>query len=145
MCVCVCDCVISLRYPLPNAHEPYCHLWPVRLYSIFPHYLINSTIFEKSYGIWNVYFYSLYNFCLKHFSFQEELCEKLSKKYICSHVKYPVLWSDCNETWISLTGFRKVFKCIFFFANPSSGRRVISCWQTDITKLILRRRLKNVC
>ena len=25
----------------------YCHLWPVRLYSIIPHYLINGTIFEK--------------------------------------------------------------------------------------------------
>jgi hypothetical protein len=25
----------------------YCHLWPVRLYSIFPYYLINDRIFEK--------------------------------------------------------------------------------------------------
>ena len=25
----------------------YWHLWPVRLYNIFPHYLINGTIFEK--------------------------------------------------------------------------------------------------
>jgi hypothetical protein len=25
----------------------YCHLWTVRLYHIFPHYLINGTIFEK--------------------------------------------------------------------------------------------------
>jgi len=28
-------------------HAPYCHLWPDRLYKIFPHYLINGTIFEK--------------------------------------------------------------------------------------------------
>jgi hypothetical protein len=27
----------------------YCHLWPVWLYNIFPHYLINSTIFEKKF------------------------------------------------------------------------------------------------
>jgi hypothetical protein len=26
---------------------PYCHLWPARLYHIFPHYLISGTIFEK--------------------------------------------------------------------------------------------------
>ena len=39
-------CVFNLRYPACNAHVPYCHLWPVRLY-IFPHYLINGTIFEK--------------------------------------------------------------------------------------------------
>jgi hypothetical protein len=25
----------------------YCHLWPVRLYQRFPHYLINGMIFEK--------------------------------------------------------------------------------------------------
>jgi hypothetical protein len=31
-----------------NAHAPYCHLWPVRLYNIFPHYLTNSMISEKT-------------------------------------------------------------------------------------------------
>jgi hypothetical protein len=40
-------CVYSLRYPVRNAHEPYCCLWPVRFYSTFPHYLINGTNFEK--------------------------------------------------------------------------------------------------
>jgi hypothetical protein len=40
-------CVCSLKYPACNAHAPYCHLWPTRLYKIFPHYLINGTIFEK--------------------------------------------------------------------------------------------------
>jgi len=30
-----------------NAHAPYCHLWPARLYIIFAHYLINGTIFER--------------------------------------------------------------------------------------------------
>jgi len=40
-------CVCSLRYPACNAHASYCHLWPARLYSISPHYLINGTIFEK--------------------------------------------------------------------------------------------------
>ena len=42
-------CVCSLRYPACNAHVPYCHLCPVRLYNIFPHYLINDTIFKKKY------------------------------------------------------------------------------------------------
>jgi len=28
-------CVCSLRHPACNAHAPYCHLWPVRLYNIF--------------------------------------------------------------------------------------------------------------
>jgi hypothetical protein len=39
--------VCSLSYPVRNAHASYCYLWPARLYSIFPHYLINGTIFEE--------------------------------------------------------------------------------------------------
>jgi len=58
--------VCSLRYPTYNAHAPYCHLWPVPLYNTFPHYLINSTIFEKkkkkSYWTKNLRFYFLYKF-----------------------------------------------------------------------------------
>jgi len=27
--------ISSLRYPARNAHTPYCHLWPARLYNIF--------------------------------------------------------------------------------------------------------------
>jgi hypothetical protein len=39
--------VCSLRYRASKAHAPYCHLWPASLYNIFPHYLINGTIFRK--------------------------------------------------------------------------------------------------
>ena len=41
------ECICSLRCPACTAHAPYCHLWPVPLYSIFPHYLTNGTIFDK--------------------------------------------------------------------------------------------------
>ena len=40
--------VCSLSYPACNANAPYCHLWPVRLCRIFPHYLKNSTIFKRN-------------------------------------------------------------------------------------------------
>jgi len=36
-CVCVYYC---LSYPVCKAHAPYCHLWPVWLYYIFPYYII---------------------------------------------------------------------------------------------------------
>ena len=39
-----CLCVCSFRYPVYNVHAPYCHTWPVRLYPIFAHYLINCMI-----------------------------------------------------------------------------------------------------
>ena len=40
-------CVFNLRYKACNAHAPYCHLFPVPVYNILPHYLINDTIFER--------------------------------------------------------------------------------------------------
>jgi hypothetical protein len=43
----ICSCFCSLKYAACNAHAPYCHLRPVRLNNIFPHYLINCKIFEK--------------------------------------------------------------------------------------------------
>ena len=41
-------CICSPRCLTCNAHAPYCHLWPVLLYIIFPHYLINWMILEKN-------------------------------------------------------------------------------------------------
>jgi hypothetical protein len=41
-------CVCSPSYPACNAHAPYCHLWPGRIYHIFPHYFINGTILKKN-------------------------------------------------------------------------------------------------
>jgi hypothetical protein len=40
-------CICSLRYPAHNAHAPYCHLWHVPLYSIFPHYLKKRNDFQE--------------------------------------------------------------------------------------------------
>jgi hypothetical protein len=47
MCYIFWVSVCSLRFPAFNAHAPYCHLLPVRLYNIFPRCLINTTNFEK--------------------------------------------------------------------------------------------------
>ena len=43
------ECACIHRYPACNAHAPFCQLWPVRLYSIFPHCLINGTSLIKYY------------------------------------------------------------------------------------------------
>jgi hypothetical protein len=43
-----CGRVFSYRYPACNALAPYCHLWTLWLYNIFPHYLIKNMIFKKS-------------------------------------------------------------------------------------------------
>jgi hypothetical protein len=50
----------------------------------------------------------LYNFCLKHFSFYEEMSDVWSQMYIGLHVKYPLFLSDfLNKTWIFLTDLWK--------------------------------------
>jgi hypothetical protein len=60
----------SHRYPACNAHAPYCHLCPAPLYHIFPHYLVNGTIFEKKKVIEHkTCFDFLCNFYLKQVSF----------------------------------------------------------------------------
>jgi hypothetical protein len=62
----------SLSYPARKSacDVLYCHLWPVWLYHIFPHYLINDKIFGgKKFLKYNVCFDFLYNFGLKHVSF----------------------------------------------------------------------------
>ena len=58
--------VCSLRYPAWNAQTPYCHLWPARLYNIFPHYVMNSTILgnKKILNTKCVFWFSL-QICLK--------------------------------------------------------------------------------
>jgi hypothetical protein len=45
--------VCNLSYPACNAHAPYCRLLHAGFYSIFPHYLINGTNFEKKKKLWN--------------------------------------------------------------------------------------------
>jgi hypothetical protein len=37
-------CVYSLSYMARKAQAPYYRLWPLRLYYIFPHYIIKVTI-----------------------------------------------------------------------------------------------------
>jgi len=43
--------ILNVFVALPSMHSAgavfYCRLWLVRLYSVFPHYLIKGTIFEK--------------------------------------------------------------------------------------------------
>ena len=65
----------------------------------------------------------IYNFCLKHFSFQEELSEIRLNMYIGLHAKYMSFLSDFNEILIFSIVLKKCPN-IKFHENPSSGSRV---------------------
>ena len=72
----------------------------------------------------------LYNRCLEQMSFYEELSEIWSKMLRVLHVRYPILLSDFNQTWVFYTDFLKILK-IEFHENPSRENRVAPCGRTD--------------
>ena len=137
-------CICSFRYPACKAHSPYFDLWPVWLYLIFPHYLINGMIFGKKIVI------------------EREICVLISpqllsetfpilrsieldiKMYTSLHIKFPLFLFDFNETWTFSTYFRKILNISNFMKIRPRGRR-------DTTKLIIafrnfcEKRLKTEC
>jgi hypothetical protein len=80
----------------------------------------------------------LCNFYLKHVSFWEEFIEMWSWMWKRLHVKYPLFYTDFNETSIFLTKFWKMHK---YQVSSNSIKWEPSCsmqtdGQTDMTKLI---------
>jgi hypothetical protein len=100
-------CICSFRYPACNAHAPYCHLSPARLYNIFPHYLINRTIFLKKKlldtkcELW---------FSLRLSSETFLILRRTEWEIIKNVYWYHLFLFDFNDTWISSTDFRKILK-----------------------------------
>ena len=86
--------------------------------------------FRKNYWIKNACFNFLYNFCLKHFSFQDELSKMWSKIFICLHIKCPLFLAGFNETGLPRQFFEK-YSYINFYENPFGGSRVFPSVQTD--------------
>jgi len=110
VCVfCVCVCVCSLKYPAWNVHAPYCHLWPVRLYPICPHYLTNGMIFDKKFlSIKCILIFSIY-FVRKIFILRTE--REVIKSVYFSSYKGPVIFLfNVNQTWIFFKDFLKILK-----------------------------------
>jgi len=126
-------CVYRLRYPVCKALVAYFHLWPAWLYNIIPHCLINGRISEKVIEH-KMCFDCLYNFCLKHFSFLEELNEIWSKMCISLHLMYPLFLTEFNELEFYWKILEK-YSNLIFHENPSTGSRVVPCGWTDVMKL----------
>jgi hypothetical protein len=110
MCYIFWVCVCRLRYPVCTAHAPFCHLWPARLYSIFPYGLLNVTIFgRKLRNMKYVLWFSLQRLSEK-FLIMRRIEQHMIKMYIGLHVECPLFVSDFNETWILTTDFRKILQ-----------------------------------
>jgi len=113
--------------PACNVPAPYCHLWPVRLHNIFPHYLINCTIFVNVIKH-KTCFDFLYN-CPKYFSFKKKILRSVIINIYWFSCKGLVIISDFNETWIFSTDFREVIKYQILLKSVQWEPR---CWmRTD--------------
>jgi len=134
-------CVCSRSYPAFIAHAPYYHLWPILLYNIFPHYLINCTIFEKK-----MLPNTKSNFSL---SLSLSLSAVFSETFffvtiIQRDIIINVRMSSCTpyshhilmKLGLSLQIFEK-YSNTKFRENPSSGSWVVPCGETDKKKLTM--------
>ena len=99
-------CVFNLSYPACNAYVPcYIIVWGLSG-STFFHIISQTARFSEKVAKYKTRIFIFpYNFCLKHFSFYEEFSEISSQMYTGLHVKYPLVWSDFNETEFSRQTF----------------------------------------
>jgi hypothetical protein len=118
----------------------YCHLWPVWLYHIFPHYLINGTIFEKKLLNTKCVFWFSLHLLSETFLIVRRINWDITINVHTPSCKVPLLLSDFNDTWIFSTYFRKILK---FHENPSSGRRVVPWGRTNMMLIVAFRNFAN--
>jgi hypothetical protein len=130
MSVCLYSC---LSYPACKSHTfcvVLCHLWPGCLYYIFPHYLINGTIFGKK--LLSVK--CVFRFSLQGLSLIFLILRIIQRDIINIHrssCKVPIIlvrfyWNLKFPRYV----FEK-YSNIKFHENPSSGSLVVPCGQTD--------------
>jgi hypothetical protein len=100
----------SLMYPACNAHAPYSLLWSVPLYNIFPHHLVNGTIFERRLLNIKRVFRVFLQLLSETFFTVRELSEMWTKIDIGLHVKYLLFLPNINGTRIFPIDFLKTLK-----------------------------------
>jgi hypothetical protein len=93
---------------------------------------------KKRYGAQNtcMCFDFLYKFVWNNSHSKRKWEDMHVKMYIGLHVRYLLSLSDCNESGIFSTDFRKILKYHISW-NLSSGNRVVPYGRTDMTKLIV--------
>ena len=86
-----------------------CYLLSLRLHHIFVHHLIKGTILRKKVTEHNICFEILYNFYLKHFSFEEEDCRKCRNVFRWStRYYYHRIFIKLVKKLCDITGVRRL-------------------------------------
>ena len=101
---------VAFSYPACNAHAPYCHLWPIQLYSTFPPYLINSMNLEIK-----VMEHKMHVLIFPTNLYEKSVILRRTEWNIIRNID----WSSCtvllflselNKTWIFSRDFKKIHK-----------------------------------
>jgi len=130
-------CVCSLRYPACNAHEPRCYPALQYIYTLFHKRHDFFKAAERKY----VCFDFINNFCLKHFSFWEELSEIWSKKCTVLFEMIVGVLTTCHTQY---TWDRSM--CIFLFNRTYRApvRYVTKTWSVVLLNIKIHILLSQV-
>jgi hypothetical protein len=131
-------CVCSLWYTAWDAQAPYFQVWPVRLYNIFPHYLIKGTIHEKVTELKHVFWFPLQR-SSETFLILRRNEWNLTKNVYWSSRKVPVILVRLNKAWVFSANFRKIPKYQISWKSVQWEPRC-SMWtdgRTGLTKIIV--------
>jgi len=128
------ECVSVACYPASKAHAP-CHRWPVYLYHILPHYLINGMI-KKIIIDRKMCVLIFCTALLWNISHSKKNRARRFRKRV--QVKWPLLVSDFNEPVILWIDFSKSTQIQNFMKiRPVEASLLHAGGQTDMTKLIV--------
>ena len=81
-------------------------------------------------------FYFLYKFCLKHFSFQEDISEIWQKNIYWFLAKVPLFLSDLNETWIFWRFSKNIQISNFMKIRPVEVKMFYADTHTDTRRYV---------
>jgi hypothetical protein len=124
-------CFCSLRYPALNMHVPYCHLLPVWLYSIFPHYVINCRLSDEKVTEYKMCVFIFSTTFVWNISYSEKNSVRNDQKCV-SVCTYSTHYS-CHIL-MKTEFFPHIFEKypnIKFHENLSSGSRAVPCGCMD--------------
>jgi hypothetical protein len=129
-----------LSYPTCKTHifyaVLYCHQWPVWLYHIFPHYLINNSILERVFGQ-KMCFEFLYTFLSGTFLVLRRMERGIITNVCRSSCQFPAVLVIFNETWIFDRFSKNPQIQNFMKIRPVGDEVLYADRRTDMTKIIV--------
>jgi len=115
--------------------RPIIKQWPVRLYYIFPHYLINRTTFEAKLLNTKCVFSFALQLLSEPFLIIRRMGRDMIKNIYWYSCKVPAIFIRFEETLIFPTDFRKTLKYQHFIKTSPLGDELLNAFgRTDITR-----------